>query len=91
MDFYTICIYGGGWSPYALKLKVKNLSLDTLSFDYTLKDIRTASGFPKRQDYINSIVRLAPNGLIEQRMDTVYGDKAFDGLEFSMSNLTRKR
>jgi hypothetical protein len=93
MDFYSIRIFSNGWYPYALKLKIKNISTDTLSFDYTLKDIHTdtVNGFPIRKDYLSSVTRLAPNTLIEQKMDTVYGNKGLDSLSFSMRNLAREK
>ena len=94
MDFYSIRILSGySWHSYALKLKIKNISTDTLSFDYTLKDIHTdtVNGFPIRKDYLSSVTRLAPNTLIEQKMDTVYGNKGLDSLSFSMRNFTRKK
>lgn len=96
MDFYSIRIFSSGWYSYALKLKIKNISSDTLSFDYTLKDVRTNTMNtypynPKRKDYFNSVTRLAPNTLIEHRMDSVFGDKALDSLSLSVRNLTRKK
>ncbi len=94
LDFYTIRVFSGSsWYYYALKLKIKNISMDTLSFDYVLKDIHTdtINARPRRKDYLNSVTRLAPNTLIEHRMDSIYGYQAFDSVSFSLKNLTRKK
>lgn len=94
LDFYTIRIFSGdSWYYYALKLKIKNISMDTLSFDYVLRDIHTdtINAPPRRKDYLNSVTRLAPNTLIEHRMDSIYGYQAFDSVSFSLKNLTRKK
>jgi hypothetical protein len=92
MSFYAINLeIGGGWVDYALNLKIKNTSLDTLGFDYELSDNRTDTASSKRKKYNFSVVQLAPNAQIVHRIDSIFQFRPYDNLLFSMKNLSRKK